>query len=343
MLLKQLTSKLSEIWERIDKDGQQGDLKSGRIYQRLEIGNDKGFRVSCIFPERELELLIAMNSEKEGFQYRFPNWKGMEFAVVTLDVPDLGTSHVSLRLRNHEYKGIFISLCGNLAYCLRETTQVNREVILAAFLDRWTRFFANSSSRGMSSEKERGLFGELKWFQILLKNGIPFNLILDSWKGPEGHNHDFDSLGRSVEVKTTLTKEPRKVRISSERQLDTVGLYSLHLFVATLIQSEGGGETLPELISIVRDCAVKVPGAAARFENKLVVSGYHDLHQHHYTSSFTIRTGELFRVSDAFPRITDVPDGVGDLNYSLLVGSLSDHESEITDYVDEIREIVYGN
>ena len=78
-------------------------------------------------------------------------------------------------------------------------------------------------------------------------------------------------------------------------------------------------------------------------ENKLVGAGYNDLHQDKYTDTFfTVRKRELFYVMEDFPRITEVPDGIGDLRYSLVVGSLSSFEAEIADYVNQIRETAYG-
>ena len=112
MLSEEMAIRLLSIWERLERDELDEALHSGRIYQRLEIGRETGFRLSCIFPDRDLELLLALRSEKEGLQYRFPNWMGMEFAVITLDVPEPGTEHISLRLRNHEYREIFISADG---------------------------------------------------------------------------------------------------------------------------------------------------------------------------------------------------------------------------------------
>ncbi len=134
----------------------------------------------------------------------------MKFELIELEIPIKGSKHLSLRLENREYMDIFASLCADLADNLSGATADMREVALAAFLDRWTRFFERYGLHGLLPEKRQGLFGELYWLRVLLENDIGCMKVLSSWRGCERGYHDFEINGHVVEVKTTMSKEPER-------------------------------------------------------------------------------------------------------------------------------------
>ncbi len=261
----------------------------------------------------------------------------MKFEHVKLPVPEKDSVHLSLKLENREYRDVFTSLCADLSGDLVEAVDDKREIVLAAFLDRWTKFFERYGLRGLSPEKQRGLFGELIWLRTLFGKDIGSITALNSWKGCERGYHDFEINGQVVEVKTTMTKEPRRVRISNERQLDDRGLISLHLLVLTLIKSENGGESLPDLVDSIMTAVASAPGGRRRFEQCLSAAGYLDIHTHLYTDTYMVKKEELLKVEEGFPRITDIPDGLGDIRYSLVVSAASSFLSDTDDYLALVR------
>lgn len=127
------------------------------------------------------------------------------------------------------------------------------------------------------------------------------------------------------------------MRINNERQLDYKGLVSLHLLALTLIKSEEGGESLPEIVSSIKEEAARVTGGSGKFEHCLQEAGYLNVHSHFYKDNYTIKKEELFTVSDGFPRITDMPDGLGDIRYSLVVAAASDFLSDVDEYLAVIK------
>jgi hypothetical protein len=264
----------------------------------------------------------------------------MTFELVSLEIPVKGSVHLSLRLENREHKDVFTSLCADLADNLSDVSESSRDAALASFLDRWTKFFERFGVRGLSPENQRGMYGELCWLRTLLANDFSYITALNAWKGCERGYHDFEINGQVVEVKTTMTKEPRKVRISNERQLDDRGLLSLHLLVLTLIKSEGGGESLPEIVNSVMAAVSTVPGGRRRFDQCLIAAGYLEIHTHLYTNTYTVKRDELFRVEKGFPRITDVPDGLGDIKYSLVVGAVSAFLSDKDEYLVMLKRAI---
>lgn len=154
---------------------------------------------------------------------------------------------------------------------------------------------------------------------------------IESWRGCRRGYHDFENGGRVVEVKTTMTKEPRSVRISNERQLDDRGLDSLHLFVLTLHRVNSGGTSLPGLIGSIRDSLSGHVSALSSLEKGLKEAGYLDAQGHIYTSGYIRRKQEAFRIEEGFPRIVDVPGGVGGLSYTLTISACSAYEVAVTE------------
>ena len=331
---------MDELWSQLEAHGESEGILHGRKYIRLGIENENGFRLSCCFPEKNFELLIELSPASIFDNYNFPDWKGMIFELVTLDVPVKNSTHLSLKLKNREYRDVFISLCADLAVDLTEIHEDKREASLAAFLDRWTNFFERFGFRGLSAERQRGLFGELYWLRILIDNGIPCITAFNAWKGCEKGYHDFELNGQVVEIKTTMSKEPRKVRINNERQLDDKGFISLHLLVLTLTKSDKGGESLPDLVQSLITKASAVVGGRRKFDQCLKLAGYLETQAYLYKDTYTVKKKELFKVEDGFPRITQLPAGLGDISYSLVVSSANNFLSSSDEYLAIIRKAI---
>jgi len=262
----------------------------------------------------------------------------MTFDIIQLDLPVPDTYHICLRMQHSEYKEVFLSVCSDLARELQSVESVSkRKQALIEFLDRWSRFFERHGLQGLSSERQRGLFGELWWLRRLLDKGIDHHEVVHSWKGCERGYHDFDVQGKVVEVKTTLSKEPVKVIISNERQLDNRGLVSLHLLTLSLAQAQGGGESLPGIVSSVRKILSHDMISSRKFEYNLREAGYLDNQAYLYDTTYTVRSEDLFSVSEGFPRITELPSGIGDLRYSLLLAACKEYIADSNEYIDALK------
>lgn len=329
---------ISDIWVFLETKGKNDGLTNGRIYRRLDIENESGLRACCCFPERNFELLIQLTSPETFDDASLPLWGGMKFVLIELNLPVENTFHLSLRLENREHLEVFTSLCSDLADDLNEVKPEKRDAALKLFLERWTRFFERHSTKGLSPEKRRGLFGELYWLRNLIENGnIGAIKALKSWKGCEKGYHDFDLKGHVIEVKTTMTKEPRRVMINNERQLDDTGLTELHLLVLTLHTSESGGESLPALIGSLLFKYADSPMSQRRFKQCLNESGYLEIHASLYPESYIVTKEELFMVRDNFPRITVLPNGIGDIKYSLTVSAINNFIVNIEEYLKQLN------
>lgn len=312
-----------------------------RIYRRMDLVRENGIRLSCASPGVIWELLIEAGGTDEKVEITFPRWKGMNFDILTLDVPTKGIQHIRFFLDKKENKDIFITVCADLVRGLEVClSNENRRKEIAEFLSRWSRFFERYGNEGLSSERQRGLYGELWWLRRMIEAGIEPATCISAWKGCERAYHDFQFEGHIVEVKTTMTKEPRAVVINNERQLDDRGLSSLHLLVITLLKVDGQGETLTEIVNSLRENFVSRSSLIYAFEHSLRESGYLDIHSHLYIDSYVANKEELFRVGDGFPRIIEVPQGLGNIRYSLVIAACRPFLIESAAYLNTIKGVI---
>lgn len=332
---------ITELWEHLETSAGLDSGSGSRKYRRLNLERETGVRVSCISHDRMWELLVEIGTEGELSEMIFPNWKGMRFELVTLPIPNPQTQHIGICLENGANRDVFATVCADLVIALDSCcSNDERRHALTGFLARWSRFFERHRPEGLSPESLRGLFGELWWLRSQIRAGINMMKAVSSWKGCERAYHDFEAAGHVVEVKTTMTKEPRRVFINNERQLDDRGLVSLHLLVLTLVQTDGGVETLPSIVHSLREMIADSP-AGIIFENSLLEAGYLEVHESNYGHAYSVICEELFHVKEGFPRIITIPDGLGDIRYSLVVSAGNRFAADIRDYLTSIGGIIH--
>jgi len=332
----QIDSRILDLWEELEATLAPSTGTHERVYRRLDLQTETGIRLGCVVPGIVWELLIEIGDAGDKGLFTYPKWRGMEFETVTLDVPMQNTQHIRLYLDHRENKDIFVTVCADLIRSLNGclTNEIRKDEI-ASFLARWSAFFEKHGQEGLSLEKQQGLYGELWWLRKMLQEGIEPAVAVNSWKGCRRNYHDFETNGNAVEVKTTMSKEPRKIQINNERQLNERGLKSLFLFVLTLGTSDIG-ETLSELVDFLGHCFSGKP-AAYTFENSLREAGYLVIHRNIYTRNYTTISDEMFCVREAFPRITIIPQGLGDLHYTLVLAACRPFECKYSDIVNRIK------
>ena len=215
-------------------------------------------------------------------------------------------------------------------------TRVPALDFLAGRVMRWqTCLKANSD--GLTSERRAGLFGELTVMAWLLDAGVDPNLCADRWTGPAGAIQDFQFDHITIEVKASRQTQPSTVRISSERQLDSINLDRLLLVHVGLDErSDGTGQTLPAKVAALRSAIGRRGPAGLLFDDRLIQYGYLDMHAPRYEDrSYAIRSTDHFDVKEPMARIVeaDLPAGVGDVSYSLSLSACEDFrmdEAEVT-------------
>jgi hypothetical protein len=319
---------LKPYWHELEKRYVEGD----GVYRRLDLEHETGIRMAVLSPGRTWAILIEIPPEDVGALMP-PRWRGMGFKIIPLVGPELAAKHVCLYVENPENRSVFTTLSSDVIRTLESSDRTTRVKNLQNCFNRWSRFFEIWGSEGMSPDRQRGLFGELMVLEILLRTGLSPLDGVSSWKGSSGAYQDFVHLGAAIEVKTTISKEPRKVSVSSEKQLDDTDLESLALVVLTLNLVESGGISLPNAVATVRQLLENDGKASSIFESSLIEAGYLDSDADKYSKHYTIRSKEIFDIRSGFPRIVSVPPGVGDLRYSVTISACKSFEKTIEETI----------
>ena len=223
----------------------------------------------------------------------------------------------------------------SISHCITEEEGVHS---ILNTISRWKKMFEKITPEGLTLEQQKGLMGELLFFNYLLDNGIEVDKAIDYWTSVEQdfRAKDFSISKIAVEIKFTSSEQP-KIQISSERQLDRE--YFDHLFVVLYVAKavKSGGFSLNSIIERTKNRIV-LEELHILFNNKLLQSGYFDKDKESYNKMFTLEKINTFYVSDSFPKITttDLNMGVSDVSYSIqasVIGEFIIDNNRILDYI----------
>ena len=198
---------------------------------------------------------------------------------------------------------------------------------VSKLLIKWKSFFAQEKTLMLSPERQQGLYGELLFLKQLI--GMVGTSAVSFWTGCDDEAHDFYIRGNAVEIKTTSSKAPYKMHISSEYQLDDSEISGeLLVDFFALRKSSADGETLPQLIDDIRFKLDDNPLMRKKFDTNLETYGYFDGLEDKYTTGYHIREEHSYRVTDRFPRIVkrDISNGISGCTYDVLVNSCASFE-----------------
>ena len=311
------TKTLNDIWT---------ELKSESKSMRSLIVRNTGIPgLSIAFDPILNSNKIIIRVEEEWSKGMFPNWTGLNFSSEFFDVP-IPLPHIVLELTNGEFEKVFTLFCLDLIEGITDSKGSERDGRIQETVNSWNQFFLAEKSSSLSREQQQGLFAELDLLIRILETGDMTRInAINSWKGGERAYHDFQFANRVIEVKSTSSKEPKKVRISNEKQLNDEGIESLFLLATNLVTIEGGltlnnlFENLSEILSdedITRDkLLIQIMKYGVMPEDLIK-----------YTTGYNVLQRQYFLVEDGFPRIILCPEGVGDIKYSITVNACNDFE-----------------
>ena len=309
---------IAELWQQLE------DEKTAGLVKRLYSG-EINFHIYATYQYPEAYFGVAFNFSN-NIKIDISNFENLKDLKVLLldDTSFVNTKLLIIELLHPTSKDIFAVLCENLVLSviqLNSEQKIIRNVINQ--LNKWKTLFDKSSSEGLSTEQQQGLFGELVFLHKCLRqsNANPLN-VLNSWVGVDAALRDFQCSTWAVEVKTTATNNPQKVAINGERQLDETLLENLFLFHCSVEVSNGNGETLNQKIANIRSLLENNISALNVFNSKLFEVGYFDSHANKYENRFyKIRSENYYKITDNFPRIkeNELRGGVSDVKYNIVL------------------------
>ena len=184
--------------------------------------------------------------------------------------------------------------------------------VVRRVLAKWRRFWGHLPKNLLTRDEQVGLLAEIWFLSFWLVPRVGTTDAARRWRGPFGARHDFEWLGKSVEVKATTSTRGRLHLINGLDQLDAPENGELYLFSMRLREEAGATNTLPAAIQATRSALQEDAEALDRLDSALARSGYAPNHEDDYSKiRFRIIDEHLYAVRDEFPRITIKSFGSG--------------------------------
>jgi hypothetical protein len=208
---------IKSIWE--------SHLPNDEILIKTQIESVKSFKCYAATNHLTGNHLYIFETSKNS---KLPDFKSSKFKGLLIEVFEFeNTNELHIYLLDNQLKDIFCLFIENIieeiSICITENEALveTSNVIL-----KWKKLFDKINFQGLTVESQKGLIGELLFFNSLLDEDYSITDLLESWTGPDFNDKDFRFGSFGVEVKLTASKIP-KVNISSERQLDNDNLTKL--------------------------------------------------------------------------------------------------------------------
>lgn len=330
---------LEELWTNLESGDSGRSPETGVTIRRIDPNAPDGLYAGVRRPAGTRMLLLQTATPPHPTDGPLIQSQGFITAVKRFS-GDTDHFHLFIESAAVSYNEVFSYVAGDVAHHVfeRPTTTLAVPAFLGR-LGRWKRFFESGGSEGLSEIAAQGLLAELLFLRdFAIPESETARAAVSSWAMPEPLSKDFQYPNGAVEVKSSVTREHTKVHISGERQLDDIGFAALYLFVVLLEKVVTGGFSLPEVIQTVRDLLTDEV-ARSIFEEKLLAYGCLDIHFPRYEKRYLLQRMRAFRVGHGFPRVPAVlPDGVGDLGYTVALAACAPFEVDTTVLQTLIRE-----
>ncbi|MGV9710016.1 PD-(D/E)XK motif protein [Gordonia sp. NPDC003424] len=233
---------------------------------------------------------------------------------IALEDSDRYQRFADIQCVNRRLDDLFSELCSDVLDAIGDSTGAPLAATNQVLAD-WRALFAPPEKR-LSDAEIAGLFGELLTLRDLLRHS-PSAFI--AWRGPTGHRHDFAAGRRAIEVKTSLLKDDRSVRIHGLGQLEPPDNGELHMRFVRLA-GDPGAQSLAELVADVLADSDDRQSVIAL----LAQAGYSvGNDSEHADRRFAVVEDHYFHVDHRFPRLVsddlheDARGSVHDVDYSI--------------------------
>jgi len=315
-----MKTKIENIWQDfIENDS----LRTGVVLKRYSADIIPDCFVAMRMPEKVKGIAFRISTKSIDIS-PLSDLKDITSEIIP-DETDKNKSLILINLADNSLSSIFAVLCEDL---FQTVSTIEQEPVLIQALQnrfiQWKELFIMAKGPGLNLEKQIGLFGELHLLKKLLLQTKLFAEVLSIWTGPETGIRDFEKDNCAIEVKTTHTHNHQKIRISSERQLDTALLQYLYLFHLSIEKRNSDENTINTIIEEIYSILGHNKLLGNILKRKLISVGYFDHHHYLYQNmSFLIREEDFYKIENSFPRIEekDLMKGVGDVKYSIILTS----------------------
>jgi Putative PD-(D/E)XK family member, (DUF4420) len=285
---------------------------------------------------RTVSINIGSEPWEDAQIKALPKWSG---AIVKMEYKEklgpLSSQYFLTIIQGDEdYGDLFETVIQNLLDHLQLQESGNLFAIVYKVFERWKSFFKRGGFKKLSDEQQRGLLGELmlisRWIE--LNPGQP-PLLIDSWNGPSKCRIDFAAQRSGIEIKTSIDKLRKSIRISNEKQLQvTDAVNRIYLYVFYLELSKTHGITLDEMVEKVREkLASYSQGLLLKFNDLLTELGFKD--GEYSDLKYNIIEEEAYKVNEEFPQIKTslLPLGINHVSYNVDLSHCQSYKIPVSD------------
>lgn len=329
------------IWDSInDESRNKSDITSSQVSRRIPTNGLFDVFLATDTRKNVRLLHVRLEHENDIAIDKLPSHRGLK---INTSVASIANIHNALFLTftqsilntNNIFELVISDLCDKIVI-LQDKKDLFSTIV--STLSEWEFFFEKQEHELMSLERQKGLVGELYFLKDYLFHNYSHAEAIQFWTAPNGTNHDFQISDKAIELKTTSGKQHKKFTISSEKQLDNTGLNNLYLSLYSVnLHHNMPDKTLPALINNIYSQIKDDSVATFLFQIKLTKYGYLEGYEEKYLTGYSLSEIRFFEVKEGFPRLLgrNLPDGVGDLKYSVAVAACTPFEikTDILNYI----------
>jgi hypothetical protein len=324
---------LSE-WEAIQATGDPGD----RNVRLVDSAHPLSFRIGRDFRGRYVFQLEAAGSAE--LCSRLPRISGID---CELDERGAGNQRLTLTLKHQGDLPNFRLICAGLMHATSDLSPLQAETGLLIVIDQlhcWQDLLRQRRDRLLKRHEIIGLTGELLFLRDIVEPRIGMLAAVRSWTGPERDEQDFVLGGTIIEVKTQIVTADRRIRISSEDQLDPVQgrIIIANQGVAPLPGADPTSRSLNSLVAEVREMASASGAASADLlDIALLASGYQQREEYD-EETWVLIDRAFYEVTGDFPRIQrgELRPGVDMVKYAIRVADCLQYAVDIDTTMAEL-------
>ena len=269
-----------------------------------------------------------------------PDFKKLSFKGVRIDAFDFKSKkQLNIYLIDGGLKDIFALFIENIIKEIIELSTENEAVMTVCnVIEKWRKLFDKLNPQGLTIELQKGLLGELLFLNDLIASQFIPDHVLNSWTGPDFEDKDFTLGSTCFEIKFTTSKLPR-IKITSERQLDTSNID--HLFLNNYIAEnvKENGTSLNSIVDIIREKISNNSATLKSFNEKLELANYLDEHRDNYNFQYGIKSNSLYQVKEDFPKLTTrvIPQGIYNTSYYIENSAIDDYKVDFKTTINLLK------
>jgi hypothetical protein len=320
-----MKTNIASIWNEYE---QESKPKYGMLKTEVRV-NDHLECFICYIPVTDSKVFqLTLKKETVVKPHQLRKFSGVEIQTL---LTKSGVQYFTLILLNNELTDLFTLFIEDILDKLKPIgSSVYAMSVINQRVGYWKKLFSKATGELLSVEKQRGLFGELFFLILLLKNSSNHQEVLQAWRGAESANQDFAKNGNAVEIKTSKANNP-SVHISNEQQLDFTIWDHLFLGLISVAETTGNRNSLAAIIEEIRDLVNHEPELIEEFDTKLESAGVSgDMMEYYNEVSYSVNNVRFFRVQDGFPVILRgniQSDAIYNVKYQIDISSCGLFES----------------